>query len=39
MKHKLMWGLGVALVVVLVIAVLKSGKLASVPGVGKYLTI
>ena len=38
-KHKLMWAGGVALVVVVVIALLKSGKLATVPGVGKYLTL
>jgi len=34
-----MWAAGVAVVVVLVIVVLKSGKLANVPGVGKYLTL
>jgi len=39
MKAKLMWAGGIALVVVVVVAVLKSGKLANVPGVGKFLTL
>lgn len=32
-------GLVFALGVVAVVAVLKSGKLANVPGIGKYLTL
>ena len=39
MKHKIMWALGIAAVVVVVVAVLKSGKLAGVPVVGKYLAL
>ncbi len=39
MKQKIFWALGIAAVVVVVVAVLKSGKLASVPGIGQYLTI
>lgn len=39
MRAKVMWALGIAAVVVVVVAVLKSGKLANVPGVGKYLTL
>ncbi len=35
MKHKVIMGLVFALGVVAVIAVLKSGKLANVPGIGK----
>ncbi len=38
-KQKLMWALGIAAVVVVVVAVLKSGKLGNVPVVGKFLTI
>jgi len=34
-----MWALGIAAVVVVVVAVLKSGKLATVPVVGKFLTL
>lgn len=39
MKAKLLMVGGIALVAVVVIALMKSGKLANVPGVGKYLTL
>lgn len=39
MKHKVLMALGFAVGVVLVIALLKSQKLANVPGIGKYLTL